>query len=126
MLDGRSVAEHAEGLGRVQDAVEGALLARPEERDPVRLPRPRGGAPRETRERAEPERGGGDGEQPEPPRMAEGGGVGLSPCANGFARVVLRHRLVHRLNVRGPGTERFDLAEQGTHHRILRRVRCVK
>src|SRR6266850_2317166 len=71
---------------------------------------------REARERAEPERGVGHGEEPEPARMAEGGGIGLSPRADRLARVVFRQRLVHRLDVRGPRTERFDLAEQGTRH----------
>src|SRR2546426_1080325 len=116
LLDGRAITEPAERFSGVKDAVERALLARAEERDPVRLPSPCRGAARETRERSQPHRGGGHGEEPEPAGMAERRRVSLSPRAYRLARIVVGQRPVHHLDVRGPWTERLDRPEHVWHH----------
>src|SRR5262249_26055065 len=106
------------GGRRGQDSVEAALLARPEECDPVRLPCAGHGFPRNAGDGTEPERGRRDRDQPPPAGIAEGGGISPPPGPDGGLWIGLREHLVHRLNVRGPGPERVDPVEYGMHHRI--------
>jgi len=79
-------------------------------RDPVRLARAGGRIAREAWKCAETERGVGDGEEPEPARMAEAEEYAWRH-ARPTLRIVAHERLVHGLDVRRPGPSVLDLTE---------------